>query len=161
MKIDLQFFGGRGSGSGMTSSSTSGGSSFDDGFDPIDTAGANAAIDDYWNTGWGASRGGSGKSYIAEILAGGEDAYAKAYADRGRGSEAEGREDYQDTVYMATLDVAKRMGYDIEPYAGDKYATREDIEDVMGTRNTDMLVSRVISSAQGALDSHKSRRRRR
>lgn len=157
MKIWLQFFGGRGSGSGMTSASSS---SFDDGFDPIDTAGANAAIDDYWKTGWGASRTGSGKSYIAEILSQGEDVYAKTYADRGRGSEAEGREDYQDTVYMATLDVARRMGYDIEPYMGEKYATREDIEDVMGVRNTDMLVSRVISSAQEAIDSHKRRRRR-
>lgn len=186
IKLDLQFFGGRGSGSGMSGGGSGGGSQSVQSKNGVT---ASEAIENYWSTGW---RGD--KSDLAKEIAKGRNQYAEEYAKRekkydqtvvneysGRTNLSDfqrntvlggaqrrlqsdnynesGKNRYDNMVAMASADVAKRMGYDISGSMGVGSISVSDLRNAMGKSNADNLMRRVINSAPEAIDSHKRRRR--
>jgi len=181
IKMELQLFGGRGGGSGMSGGGRGASQAVEE---PVRFGNQQMqdASDDYWNSGW------SNKKEAARILSGdlSEDKFVNQYVKDGMKSdkaiqdridrngrdytnrnwsakskadwESEGRNAYNQAMDQAKQysvgDTAKRLGVD-----GINWRTSEnEARRILGDRTYNALLNESKRGARRAVDSHKRRR---
>ena len=178
--VNLQLFGGRGSGSSMGGGSVK----------SLNGVSSQDAILDYWSKGWSASS--NNKRALAQTLVEGREQYAQRTAVTAKKQDQslveiykdstnewtrknlyekpkqrleeddyvnQQRKEYDSFVASASADVAKRMGYDTSAYMGIGSVSPSELRKAMGTANANRLMEQVQDSAQAAIDAHKRRRK--